>query len=355
MKNNTMNIEINNNYHNIEELTFPASNNMYPQHLTFRLTPEGDFEYNLAEPIYVDVPKKYNIYTYNSTDFGYNLQTQKIMNLLAHGHYIILTYNDKEYPLAVPSRKFIDTMILDQIAYLLITKGYSRLTDTFLQNYLALTFATVKDAKEYLQSDEFITEVRLAERYITLNNSIRDVLLDIEQDKATQRELLQDSWKQAQLQDFYTTELKPMLPATLQDPAKLAGIPNQEVTAPVRDRINYQVGFAAEQLGTKKEFTSSYIKAYDKTITATVDQLEAQLVNAWYYANPEYHVPSRDELVDELEQLQSEYEDLRFNCIAKNLTAKEVKQLVADFTPKYIRMLELQEKLGTEPNGKLNQ
>lgn len=346
----------------MQDFTLAQSNKHYPEHTVVDAT-QSSLRYKTpASPIYVDIPKGYNIYTYDSKEYGiteyqagavmeftsfYNI-TLRLMNLVATGHLITLVTPDgTEYTMGTPSLKFTDVQILNQIEYL--TKKYSKITDAFYQQYLIDTFGSVGAARGYFATEDWMEENRILDRYTTLNNLFRDTLMDIQHDRESAKELLRNKQREAEILDL-SADLEAALPTI----TRYDLIPNQDVTAPLSHVINYQVRFEAEQLGSRKEYGSAYFTpGVGLTITES-DLMEQAAINAYYYASPEFRVPTELELEAEYEQLAKEYEDLR-KLAAQNPVKATLKAKRWNKEGKYERYLELHDHFNTVLHGMLQE
>lgn len=356
------NIEINNEFKAIKDFTLGESNKHYPEHNVIDATFDK-LQYRITTAnIYVDIPNNYNIYTYLSNVHGikeyeagaliaftsYYDVTVKLMNLVATGHAITLVTTDGvEYHLSTPSLKFMDVAILQQIEYL--TTKYNRITDPFYAQYMVDTFGNVSLAREYFQSAEWIALNQSMDRFNMLNNLFRDVLMDIQQDKASAKELLRNMQREADILDL-SADLEAALPTI----TRYDLIPNQDVTAPLSHVINYQLKFQAEQLGSRKEYGEAYFTPGSGLMITESDIMEMHAVNAYYYAHTEFRVPTELELEAEYEQLAKEYEDLR-KLATQNPVKATLKAKRWNKQGKYERYLELHDHFNTVLHGMLQE
>ena len=123
-------------------------------------------------------------------------------------------------------------------------------------------------------------------------------------------------------------------------------IPNQDVTVPTSQVLDYQVRFEAEQLGKAKQYGAAYITPGVRLQVTETDIMESNFINAYYYAHEEFRTPSELELEEEYEKLAEEYEDLRQLAIHNPLKAT-LKAKRWNKEGKYERYLELHDHFNT--------
>lgn len=320
MKSNyAFNIQINNEIKPVQDFSLAASNMHYSAHNVVD-TSQYQLRYKLSvDNIYVDIPDNYNLYTYLSKEhfikeyvdgylmnvLSYHDVTIRLMNLVATGHAMILVTSDSnEYSIGTPSLRNTDIYINQQLDY--ITQKYKRVTDPFYAQYIVDSYLTIDAAKSYFNSPDWAIRQQKAERYTTLNNLFRDTLMDIAQDKAAQIETLNNIQREANI-----LSLSNMLELKLPTIHSYDLIPNQDTSAPMSFKINYQVKFEAEQLGSKKEYGAAYFTPGNRLFVSETDLMEQAAINAYYYADPVLRVPTELELEAEYEALLQEYEDLK--------------------------------------------
>lgn len=325
------NISINGTYLAMQDFDLAASNKYYAVHNVVDDT-QHKLQYKSADPIYIDIPDMYNIFNYNNKEFSikefidgelvtatrtkvnargkdvtyvptYPNITKCIMNLIALGHYVVLCTNGKEYPIGTPSLKRIDVYVNEQLDYL--TNQYKNVNELFYVKHMLESYGSRDNARAYFDSKDWRIAREDAERYFTLNNLIRDTLLDIQQDNTLVD--LENNNIQREYNILLTAaDLDYKLPVIHDYDL----IPNQDTSAPLTQEVNYRIKFEAQQLGKEKEYGKPYVTSGTQLFITEADLMEQSLVNAYYYSEPTLRVPTELELEAEYEELRAEYEDL---------------------------------------------
>lgn len=264
----------------------------------------------------------------------------KIGNLILHGHHVELMFDGLTVNFEVPTADLVETCRLNQIQYLLVEKGYRKLTDSMLRSVAAYVQSGMdRDLLDYLKSG-FQTEYIKASPQLVINRILNDAIL----------ELLQkvDDSRYADDSVYYATYL-------LNQFEHQPDLPNQDVTINMLPNINHKVKFgsfiSSGARGGKAYNGEHWTSDTDGTyISAPAAKLEADIVNAWLYNHEEFRIPTRDELQAEYETLSQEYEDLKTAVRA----GKKHRVHVHAFVDKFVRMQELSDILGTEPHGNID-
>ena len=273
----------------------------------------------------------------------YYAQFQKIANLILHGHHVEFMFDGLSVNLSVPPAEIVETCRLAQVKYLRVDKGYAKLHDPVLRELAAFVQSGMKkQLTDYLRAG-FETEFFRAQPQLVAMRIINDAILDLLQ-KYDDVNLAEESAAYAALL-LKSFEHKP-------------GLPNQEVTTNQLPNINHKMKFgsfiSSGARGGKAYNGEHWTSDTDGTyVDAPAAQLEADIVNAWYYEHEEFRIPTRDELQEEYDNLSLEYEDLKHKLRQLNRNAARCDKGFRQFILKFARLQELSDILGTEPHGNI--
>jgi len=263
---------------------------------------------------------------------------QRIGNLILHGHHVEFMFDGLQVNVPVPPAVLVETCRLAQVKYLLIDKGYAKLSDPLLRELALFVQQGLgkKQLRDYLRSG-FDKEFTQAQPQLHVTRIMNDTILDLLQ-KNDDVNYAADTLAYANL--------------LLRSFEHVPGLPNQDVTINQLPNVNHKMKFgsyiSSGARGGKAYNGEHWTSDNDGTyIDAPAAKLEADLVNAWFYQHGEFRIPTRDELQDEYDKLSLEYEDL------KNRRHQLTRIQLLQFTDKFIRLQELSDILGTEPHGNI--
>lgn len=263
----------------------------------------------------VIVGKDFNVYNYRVSKYS-----MKIANVLAVGGTVVLTDNKSTVTVRLEDEEQVLNYQLQQLEYLL--SRYNKITGYYAK--LAWQqFSSRDEAIKYFQSEDWKS------RKLFKLNAL-DVLLEALTGFEADRRQNIHSWAESKRR------------ARLWNEAAKMGIfkrdweqdlPNQDVTTPIQPGVEGQVRIG--EFGPYPTFTGPYAPT-------PTDQLEAAIVNAWYYNQPEFRVPSLDEQIAELEELRAWFEQYKYHARRNNVRKPQARTI-----EKFERLEFLEIEVGT--------
>lgn len=263
--------------------------------------------------------KEFNIYNYKSSPY-----TMKLSNNLASGGDVIL--NGITHRLDDEDTVF--HFQLEQLEYLL--SKYNKITGAPAR--LARdVFGDRDTAKKYFESNSW---KQAKKSYFKLN--VLEVLVPTlaqAQEAILLDRAIKDARKyESRLNITMLRDLKVVREDLLKD------LPNQSVTTSIAPAIEMQQKIG--EYGPYITFNGNYT-------STNLAVLESRAINAWFYNQQEFRVPSREEQATELEELRQWFQELKE--VLKRFSEEQVRQFFAKdpaVVTKYERLETLEIEVG---------
>lgn len=265
----------------------------------------------------VVVGNDFNIYNYKTSSISI-----KVANILSVGGTIILTNGKTSVTTKLEDEAAIHNYMLQQLEYLI--EKYNKVTGVYAQ--LAWeTFASRQAAKEYFQSEAWKSS-----KLYKLNalDALLPALVDYEDDRQlnilswSEQKRLGTLWNGAAKARVFRKDLE-------------KDIPNQEVTTAIQPAVGKEL-----RIGEFGPYAANP-RGYISTVT---DEIEAKVVNKWYYDQPEFRVQTIDDKLQELTELRQWFQDIKDKV--RKLDRNKVKP-TEETLAKYERLEQLEFEVGT--------
>ena len=269
----------------------------------------------------VTVSKNFNLSNYKQAE-----DIMKLANLLAiGGTAVMLGIKHK-----LRNLELVNHYQLAQLEYVL-SKNYQ------VKQWLRKTarvngFKTFGDARKYFSTSEWAAAKEENKWKVNvIDIALLPTLMDerekylVELDVKEQRRYLSMLWV-----DMLRVE---GLKELVKREDLLKDLPNQQVTAAIAPSIEVQqrIGEDGPYISYKGDYENRYAQ-----------EIEAKIVNAWFYNNEAFRVQSLDDLVDELETLREWFEQYKYNARRNGVTKPQ-----AAIVEKFERLQFLEIEVGT--------
>lgn len=272
----------------------------------------------------VEVGKDFNL-----SNLKYNKAAMKLANVLSVGGTVVITDNKTSVTVRLEDAELIKHFQLCQLEYLL--SKYNKITGPYAK-IARQYFSDRKESKEFFASKAW---KEAKERIYKTNvlDALVPALMGYEEERLcgyrdyAERKRLDNMWTQAAKAKVFKADVD-------------KDLPNQDVTTAIQRDIDLSI-----RIGE----TGPYVDKGRNYVSTPADELEAKIVNAWFYKHPAFRKPSQDELADELETLREWFEQYKYNARRNG-----VKKPQADTIAKYERLEYLEIEVGTYLNNRIS-
>ena len=255
--------------------------------------------------------------------YEHNSLLMKMANILAVGGTIQMTDGKKNIECKLEDTELVEMFQLAQLEYLMskykkVTGFYAKLAWEYFTNRL--------DAIRFFKSEDWKNTKATRLNKMFALDALLPALAEFTQEKQIQIMSIQEQKRQALI---WTQAAHRKVSIFKRDVDK--DLPNQDVTTSIQPIIDVQVAYGE---------SGPYLRKGKKYISTETDKIEAKVVNAWLYNQPEFRVQTLDEKLEELQELRTWFNDY------SNMVRQGRQHIDAESIAKYDRLEQLEFEVG---------